>query len=157
MKKLLHYLYYYLRLINAQAFKGDGDVRTSCLNLQDGGTGILYLQILELDKTCHWDLPLITYYRCANPLNDENCFGDRVDLKVRFNANLGSVMQLEPNMDIYPGLFRLKNFGAHLGFRYFFTEGLDCLRGWSSISRNMTNSTDFGHSLNNQFTLNIGA
>jgi hypothetical protein len=38
------------------------------------------------------------------PTEWESCFGDRVDLKVRFNANLGSVMQLEPNMDIYPGL-----------------------------------------------------
>jgi hypothetical protein len=29
-------------------------------------------------------------------------FGQRVDLKARFNANLGNVLKLEPNMDVYP-------------------------------------------------------
>jgi hypothetical protein len=42
-------------------------------------------------------------------------------------------MQLEPNMDIYPGLDLVKNFGAHLGFRYFFTEGFG-FGGWSSLA-----------------------
>jgi hypothetical protein len=36
-------------------------------------------------------------------------FGQRVDLKARFNANLGNVLKLEPNMDVYPGL----NLGLH--------------------------------------------
>jgi hypothetical protein len=99
-------------------------LRTSWLNLQDGGTGIFVSSDFGIGQNMSLGLPLITYYRCANPLNDENpAFGDRVDLKARFNANLGSVMQLEPNMDIYPGFGLEKNFGAHLGFRYFFTEG----------------------------------
>jgi hypothetical protein len=52
----------------------------------------------------HWDIP---------------DFGQRVDLKARFNAK--NVLKLEPNMDVYPGLnLGLHNFGAHLGFRYFF-------------------------------------
>jgi hypothetical protein len=37
-------------------------------------------------------------------------FGQRVDLKARFNANLGNVLKLEPNMDVYPGL----NLGLHI-------------------------------------------
>jgi outer membrane protein G len=96
----------------------------------------------------------------TNPLNAENpAFGDRVDLKARFNANLGSVMQLEPNMDVYPGLdLGLKNFGAHLGFRYFFTDGFGIFgEAGVPIAEYDKNSTDFGHNLNNQFTLNIGA
>jgi hypothetical protein len=32
-------------------------------------------------------------------------FGQRVDLKARFN-NLGNVLKLEPNMDVYPLKFR---------------------------------------------------
>jgi hypothetical protein len=50
-------------------------------------------------------------------------FGNRFDLKVRFNANLGSVLELLDNMDIYPGLnLGLKNFCGHLGTRYFFSD-----------------------------------
>jgi hypothetical protein len=47
-------------------------------------------------------------------------FGQRVDLKARFNANLGNVLKMEPNMDIYPLGLGLHNFYAHLGFRYFY-------------------------------------
>jgi hypothetical protein len=49
----------------------------------------------------------------TNPLNENPAFGDRMDLKARFNANLE--MQLEPNMDVYPGLDWAQNFVAHLG------------------------------------------
>jgi hypothetical protein len=49
-------------LTNAQAFKGNGDVKGQVgLNLQDGGTGI-FISDLVLVKTCPWDLPLIIYY-----------------------------------------------------------------------------------------------
>jgi outer membrane protein G len=149
-------------LINAQAFKGNGDVKGQVgLNLQDGGTGIFVSsdfgigQNMSLGLTANYLLSVRT-----NPLNAENpAFGDRVDLKARFNANLGSVMQLEPNMDIYPGLdLGLKNFGAHLGFRYFFTDGFGLFgEAGVPIAEYDKNSTDFGYNLNNQFTLNIGA
>ena len=51
-------------------------------------------------------------------------FGDRFDLKARFNANLGNVLNVDENFDVYPGLsLSLKNFGGHLGARYFFSNG----------------------------------
>ena len=51
-------------------------------------------------------------------------FADRTDVKARFNANLGNVFGFDKQMDIYPGLhLGTRNFGAHLGFRYFFTDG----------------------------------
>jgi hypothetical protein len=37
----------------------------------------------------------------TNPLNENPAF-DRIDLKARFNANLGNV--IATNMDVYPGL-----------------------------------------------------
>jgi hypothetical protein len=38
-------------------------------------------------------------------------------------------------MDVYPGLnLGLHNFGAHLGFRYFFTDGLDYLEKLGTYS-----------------------
>jgi hypothetical protein len=56
----------------------------------------------------------------TNPLNGENpAFGDRMDLKARFNANLGNVNAA--NMDVHPGLdLGLKNFGAHLGSLFLY-------------------------------------
>lgn len=149
-------------LINAQAFKGNGDVKGQVgLNLQEGGTGIFVSsdfgigENMSLGLTANYLLSVRT-----NPLDGENpSFGDRVDVKARFNANLGSVMQLEPNMDIYPGLdLGLKNFGAHLGFRYFFTDGFGLFgEAGVPIAKYDKNNIDFGHNLNNQFTLNVGA
>lgn len=149
-------------LMNAQAFKGDGDVKSQIgLDIQDGGTGIFISSDFGLGENI--SLGLSANYLLSvrtNPLNGENpSFGDRVDLKARFNANLGNVMQLEPNMDIYPGLdLGLKNFGAHLGFRYFFTDGFGLFgEAGVPIAKYDKNNTDFGHNLNNQFTVNIGA
>jgi hypothetical protein len=60
----------------------------------------------------------------------------RVDLKARFNANLGNVLKMEPNMDVYPGLnLGLHNFGAHLGFRYFLPMVLDYLEAGVPIAK----------------------
>jgi hypothetical protein len=61
-------------------------------------------------------------------------------------------------MDVYPGLdLGLKNFGAHLGFRYFFTSGFGLfVEAGVPIAKYSTNLTGFDH-LNNQFILNLGA
>jgi hypothetical protein len=59
-------------------------------------------------------------------------------------------------MDIYPGLnLGLRNFGVHLGLRYFFTEGFG-FRSWYSYRCYKTDAIGFDK-LNNQFTFNIGA
>ncbi|MFD0964454.1 DUF6646 family protein [Pseudofulvibacter geojedonensis] len=51
-------------------------------------------------------------------------FKDAFDLKARFNANIGNVLNISDNFDLYPGLhLGLKNFGGHIGARYFFTSG----------------------------------
>jgi len=67
-------------------------------------------------------------------------------------------MQLDPKMDVYPGLdLGLKNFGAHLGFRYFFTEGFGLFgEAGVPIAKYDKNVNGFDH-LNNQFVFNIGA
>ena len=61
-------------------------------------------------------------------------------------------------MDIYPGLdLGLRNFGAHLGFRYFFTEGFGIYtEAGVPIAKYDSNITGF-ENLNNQFVFNIGA
>jgi hypothetical protein len=94
----------------------------------------------------------------SDDLGNKPEFGDRIDAKFRFNANLGNVLKLDPKMDVYPGLdLGLRNFGAHLGFRYFFTEGFGVFtEAGIPIASYKTNPIGFDK-LNNQFVLNIGA
>lgn len=147
-------------LTNAQAFKGNGDVKGQVgLNLQDGGTGIFISSDFGIGE--NMSLGLTANYLLSvneDELGNIPDFGQRVDLKARFNANLGNVLKMEPNMDIYPGLdLGLHNFGAHLGFRYFFTEGFGLFgEAGVPIAKYDKNITGFDH-LNNQFVFNIGA
>ncbi len=86
-------------------------------------------------------------------------FGDRFDVKGRFNANLGNVVNVDENFDIYPGLnLSLKNFGGHLGMRYFFTNGFGVFTEFNvPFAKYNTDVLDAGEKLHNQFTLNLGA
>lgn len=113
-------------LINAQAFKGKGDVKFDIgANFQDGGSGIRVSSDFGLGENMSFGFAASYLLSVSNDdLGNKPDFGDRVDIKGRFNANLGNVFKLDPKMDLYPGLdLGLRNFGAHLGFRYFFTEG----------------------------------
>lgn len=147
-------------LTNAQAFKGNGDVKGQVgFDIQDGGTGIFVSSDFGIGE--NMSLGLTTNYLLsvnADEFGNNPDFGDRFDLKARFNANLGNVLQMEPNMDIYPGLdLGLRNFGAHLGFRYFFTDGFGLFgEAGVPLAKYDKTITGFDH-LNNQFTLNIGA
>jgi hypothetical protein len=146
-------------LASAQAFKGNGDVKGQVgLNLQNGGSG-LYLssdfgigENMSLGLTANYLLSV-----SSDEFGNEPDFGDRIDFKARFNANLGNVLQLDPKMDFYPGLdLGLRNFGGHLGFRYFFTEGFGIFsEAGFPIAKYDKNTTGFEH-LNNQFVVNIG-
>src|SRR5690606_33109895 len=86
-------------------------------------------------------------------------FGQRIDLKGRFNAHLGSVLNVDENFDFYPGLnLSLKNFGGHVGARYFFSEGFGIYAETAfPLARYKTNITNPADKIHNQFVLNIGA
>lgn len=147
-------------LINAQAFKGNGDVKGQVgLNVQSGGTGIFVSSDFGIGE--NMSLGLTTNYLLSvnkDALGNLPKFDDRIDLKARFNANLGSVLQLDPKMDVYPGLdLGLRNFGGHIGIRYFFTDGFGVFgEAGVPLAKYDKTITGFDH-LNNQFTLNIGA
>jgi len=147
-------------LINAQAFKGRGDVKFDVgANIQDGGSGIHLSTDFGLGENMSYGF-VASYLLSVSSdnLGNKPEFGDRIDAKFRFNANLGNVFQLDPKMDIYPGLdLGLRNFGAHVGFRYFFTEGFGIFtEAGFPIAKYDTNITDFDN-LNNQFVFNFGA
>lgn len=155
--------------VNAQAFKGKGDVKGQVgLHLQQGGTGINVStdfglgENISLGLSATYLLSADSYYefkfdKLAYEYDEPN-FIDKFDLKARFNANLGNVIGLDKKMDVYPGLdLGLRNFGAHLGFRYFFTDGFG-LYAEAGAPIAKYGGKPIGNELyNNQFTFNIGA
>lgn len=147
-------------LINAQAFKGKGDIKFDvAANIQEHGSGIRLStdyglgENLSIGATASYLLSV-----SKDELGNKPDFSDRADVKIRFNANLGNVFNMDEKADIYPGLdLGLRNFGAHLGFRYFFTEGFGVVSEIGfPIAKYKPEATGFER-LNNQFTFNIGA
>lgn len=145
-------------LINAQAFKGKGDIKAQVgANIQDGATGIHLSTDFGIGENMSYGFTANYLLSVQDNLIIKPEFGDRFDVKARFNANLGNVLKLNPKMDVYPGLdLGLRNFGAHLGFRYFFTDGFGLYsEAGIPIAKYDTTITGFDN-YNNQFTLNVG-
>jgi hypothetical protein len=150
-------------LVNAQSYKGKGDVKLQMGALvQDGGTGIALTNDYGIGENMSFGF-VASYMLNADKISVLGTeykpkFEDRADLKVRFNANIGSVIGLEDNMDIYPGLnLGTRNFGGHLGFRYFFTDGFGVYTEMNvPIAKYDTTPGIFGK-YNNQFAFQIGA
>ncbi len=149
-----------------QAYSGQGDIKFQVgANLQDKGTGIMgsldfgvgenislgvaSSYLLGIDKVRDLDGNKV-------PFAD---FEDRFDFRVRFNANIGNVINVDENFDLYPGLYAsLKNFGGHLGARYFFTSGFGVFTEFSvPIAKYNTDTLTPAEKLNNQFSVNLGA
>ena len=147
-------------LSNAQAYKGKGDYKFQIgANLQDGGSGIQLSSDYGYGENMSFGL-VASYLLSVNSniLGNKPEFIDRFDAKVRFNANLGNVLKLDPKMDVYPGLdLGLRNFGAHLGFRYFFTDGFGVFSEAGIPIAKYDPSANGFYRLNNQFVFNIGA
>jgi len=155
-------------LANAQAFKGKGDKKFQvAANLQSGGTGIHASADFGLGENISFGVTS-TYLLAADdqiilnnqgfPEIDEPDFIDKFDAKVRFNANLGNVIGLPETMDVYPGLdLGLRNFGTHIGFRYFFTDGFGVFSEAGVPITKYGGKSHGTEKYNNQFALNIGA
>ncbi|MDE3743051.1 DUF6646 family protein [Maribacter polysaccharolyticus] len=144
--------------VNAQAFEGKDDTKFQVgANFQENGTGIVLTYDYGMGE--NFSLGAISSYILGVEESIDADFGDRFDLKVRFNANIGSVMQLPDNVDVYPGLnLGLKNFGGHLGTRYFFSEGFG-LFAEASVPFAKYNADELtaAEELHNQFVFSIGA
>jgi hypothetical protein len=146
-------------LINAQAFKGKGDAKFNVgANIQDGGTGIQVSTDFGLGENLSYGFVGSYLLGVSEILGETPEFKDRIDAKFRINANLGSVLKIDEKLDVYPGLnLGLKNFGGHVGVRYFFTEGFGVYsEAGFPIAKYDSNSTNVFNHLNNQFNFNIG-
>jgi len=139
---------------NAQAFEGKGDQKFQVgVNLQDYATGIN----VSFDHGLGENISIgvsSSYSLGGSSWIEDLDFGDRFDLKARFNANLGNVINLDENFDFYPGLnLSLKNFGGHVGARYFFSPGFGVFTEANfPLAKYDKDSID----IHNQFTLNLG-
>ena len=144
--------------VNAQAFKGKGDNKFQVgANFQDNATGLNVSYDFGVGENISLGLTS-TYALGVDEVLDAD-FGDRFDIKARFNANLGNVVNIDENFDIYPGLnFGLKNFGGHLGMRYFFTEGFGIYTELNTpFAKYNTDVLTPAEKLHNQFTVSLGA
>ena len=141
----------------AQVFKGKGDKKIQIgANLQDGARGINTTFDLGLGENI--SVGLSGTYILGVKDDAKVKFKDGFDLKARFNANIGSVLAIDDNLDVYPGLhLGLKNFGGHLGVRYFFSDGFGVYTEFNvPLAKYDSNIVGF-EKIHNQFSVNLGA
>ncbi len=159
MKKIVLFVLLIGTFANAQVFTGKGDQKFQVgANFQDNGTGV----IATFDKGLgtNFSVGLVAGYLLGveEIAGDKPNFDERFDVRARFNANIADVIGIEDAVDIYPGLgLSLNNFGAHLGARYFFTDGFGI---YSEIQFPLASYDNdivgFDH-YNNQFNVSVGA
>ncbi|TBN00204.1 hypothetical protein EYD45_14795 [Hyunsoonleella flava] len=144
--------------IDAQAYIGKNDNKFQVgLNAQDNGTGINISYDYGVGDNISFGFSS-TYLLGIEESIDAG-FTDRFDIRARFNANLGNVINVSDNFDIYPGLsLGMKNFGGHLGMRYFFTEGFGIYTELNTpLAKFNSDTLTSAEMLHNQFTVNFGA
>lgn len=141
-----------------QSFTGKGDIRATIgANLQSKGTGIVVVTDYGVGESISIGVQA-GYLLSTSTIGESKAkFGDKIDLKARLNANLGRVIGLPEQLDVYPGLnLSLKNFGAHAGAKYFFNKGFGIYSEINfPIARYNTNATDY-QLLNNRFAFHFG-
>ena len=141
------------------AFNGQGDTRFQIgANFQDGGTGIMTSLDYGLGDSFSIGAQagyLLGYDEIAGFGKPD--FGDRFDIKARFNAHLVKVIGLPSNFDLYPGLnLGLKNFGGHVGAKYYFSEGFGLFAEAQFPFAKYNDNDKIYRNLNNQFAFNVG-
>ncbi|MFV0541244.1 MAG: DUF6646 family protein [Aestuariibaculum sp.] len=158
MKKILFIaLALSVYLVNGQAFSGKGDSKFQVgMNFQNNATGLNASYDFGVGENI--SLGISSTYALGVKDEIDADFGDRIDLKARFNANLGNVINVDPNFDVYPGLsFSLKNFGGHIGARYFFTDGFGVYTEFNFPFAKYADNLTPAEKLHNQFTVSVGA
>lgn len=147
-----------LSLFAQQSFFGKGDQKFQIgASFQENGSGITSSFDQGIGENISIGVQGTYVLGVNNDLNAD--FGDRFDLRGRFNANLGNVLNIDERFDIYPGLhLGLKNFGGHLGARYFFSSGFGLFTEASiPIAKYDNDALTPAQELNNQFIFVIGA
>ena len=110
-------------LVYSQIFSGKGDQKFHLgADFQTGATGMHATYDYGIGQNISIGITGAYALETNNDVGKD--FEDRIMLRARFNANIGNVLNIDPNFDLYPGIgFSNKNFGGHLGARYFFSDG----------------------------------
>jgi len=89
-------------MVYAQAYSGKGDSKFQVgANFQEAATGINVSYDYGIGENISLGLST-TYALGVDEILDAD-FGDRFDIRARFNANLGNVINIDENFDFYPG------------------------------------------------------
>ena len=153
-------------LVNSQAYTGQNDNKFQVgANFQKNGTGLNLSYEFGIGENISIGISSTYLLGINEDLKDNpdealNAdFDNRFDVRARFNANLGNVIKVDENFDVYPGLsLGLKNFGGHLGARYFFTDGFGIYTELNvPFAKYKTEDLTAPEELHNQFTINLGA
>ncbi len=85
-------------MVNAQAFKGKGDTKANIgMTFQNGGNGIVGSADFGLGE--NFSIGVLSSYLLGGSHIDAVDFEYRFDAKARFNANLGSVLNVSPKFE----------------------------------------------------------
>ncbi|CAM3452908.1 DUF6646 domain-containing protein [Zobellia roscoffensis] len=144
--------------LSAQAYEGRDDQKFQVgANLQSNGTGIMTSYDFGLGENI--SIGATATYLLGIDEGISASTWERFDTKARFSAHLGNIIGLSDEVDIYPGLdLGLKNFGFHMGARYFFSDGLGIYTELGfPIAKYKIEDLEPAEKLHNQFTVNIGA
>lgn len=146
-------------ITNAQVFSGKGDKKFQVgANFQNKGTGIITTYDIGLGKNMSFGFVSSYLLGVEDVLGNKPDFENRFDIKARFSANIADILNVEEKMDIYPGLnVGLNNFGAHLGARYFFSDGFGLYTEFQIPIAQYQNNPEGFDKYNNQFNFSIGA
>lgn len=144
-------------LSNSQAYSGKGDQKLYLgANFQDLATGVNVGYDFGIGDNISIGFNSTYALDVPSYINAE--FIDRFDVKVRFNANLGNVINISDNFDVYPGIsLSLKNFGGHLGARYFFTDGFGVFSEFGGpFAKYSSKTLSLPETIHNKFAVNLG-
>lgn len=148
----------FMTAVSAQNFEGKGDQKLQIgANFQDNVNGF----VMSFDYGLGQNISVGLVGGYAIDINNgvDADFGDRINLRARFNANIGNVLNINDNFDLYPGIsLSTKNFGGHLGFRYFFTDGFGVFTEFETpFAKYKSGTLTPAEEIHNQFAVSIGA
>ena len=146
-----------ITLIQAQSYTGKGDKKVQVgANFQDHATSLFVSFDYGLGENL--SAGVSSTYALGIDTTIDKAFAKRFDLKARINANIGNVINIDDDFDLYPGLnLGLKNFGSHLGARYFFTDGFGVFSEINiPLAKYKTEDLSYTDKIHNQFSINAG-
>ncbi len=148
-----------VKISNGQVFKGKGNIKFQVgANIQEKGTGIIATYDRGIGTNMSFGFTSMYLLGIKEIAGEKPNFDDRFDLRARFSANIADIFGIEEKVDIYPGLnIGIKNFGGHLGARYFITDGFGVYSEIQFPIAQYDNDPVGFEKYNNQFNLSIGA